>query len=90
LCAALEGIPSSKDLSGLDGRDSPRPHWHRHLFMGIDISRFVSLKEREKAHLASKRAREVGIPLSESAQRDLRFLREELAVTGLALPFSRV
>ena len=31
--------------------------------MGIDISRFVSLKEREKAHLASKRAREVGIPL---------------------------
>ncbi len=54
--------------------------------MVIDISRFVSLRELEKAHLASKRAREVGIPLSESAQRDLRFLREELAVTGLALP----
>ncbi len=41
----------------------------------------------EKAHLATVRAYERGIPLNDSVQRDLKFLRDELGITEVELPF---
>ena len=41
----------------------------------------------EKAYLATVRAHEQGIPINEDLQRDIKFLREELRLSGFDFPF---